>query len=98
MLIRVVKMSFRDEAIPAFLQLFNERQQQIKEFEGCMHVELWQDRLHRNIFFTYSHWVDAGALEHYRNSAFFADTWQKTKQLFCNRPEAWSVNRVSIPG
>ena len=98
MLIRVVKMNFRDEAIPAFLQLFEERKQQIRNFKGCLHVELWQDRLHPNIFFTHSHWVNATALEDYRTSAFFADTWQKTKQLFCNRPEAWSVNRVSIPG
>ncbi|MCY7421268.1 MAG: antibiotic biosynthesis monooxygenase [Chitinophagaceae bacterium] len=98
MLIRLVKMSFRDEAIPAFLQLFNERKQQIRDFDGCLHVELWQERLHANIFFTYSHWVDATALDHYRNSPFFADTWQQTKQLFNERPEAWSVNRVSISG
>ena len=38
MMIRVVKMTFRDEAIPAFLQLFTERQQQIKDFKGWMHV------------------------------------------------------------
>lgn len=98
MLIRVVKMTFKEEAIPSFLQLFNERIQQIRDFEGCMHVELWQDRLHPTIFFTYSHWVDAIALDHYRTSAFFNDTWQQTKQLFSDRPEAWSVNRVSISG
>ena len=98
MLIRVLKMSFIDEAIHDFLQLFEERKQQIKDFDGFMHVELWQDRLHPHIFFTYSHWVTSAALEHYRTSSFFADTWQKTKQLFCDRPEAWSVNRVSIPG
>ncbi len=38
MMIRVVKMTFRDEAIPAFLQLFTERKQKIKGFECCMHV------------------------------------------------------------
>ena len=98
MLIRVVKMTFKPEAIPTFLQLFEERKQLIKDFEGCMYVELWQDQLHPHIFFTYSHWIDAVALEHYRNSTFFADTWQQTKQLFSNRAEAWSVNRVCITG
>ena len=98
MLIRVVKMTFSNEAIPAFLQLFDERKQQISDFDGCMHVELWQDRLNPHIFFTYSHWINAAALEQYRKSTFFADTWQLTKALFSSRAEAWSVNRVSIQG
>lgn len=95
MLIRVVKMSFRDDAIDRFKSFFEERKQQIRDFEGCMHVELWQDRLHPNIFFTYSHWLHTEALDNYRHSPFFADTWQQTKQMFAARPEAWSVNRVS---
>jgi quinol monooxygenase YgiN len=95
MLIRIVKMTFRHDAVPDFQELFEARKSQIRAFAGCTHVELWQDRLHPNIFFTYSHWDSADALEHYRHSAFFEDTWAATKQLFAARPEAWSVNRLA---
>ena len=56
MLVRVVKMTFSEDAIDAFKVFLNERKQQIRNFEGCMHLELWQDKMHSNIFFTYSHW------------------------------------------
>lgn len=96
MLIRVVKMTFREEAIPSFLRLFDQRKEEIRAFTGCHHLELWQDRLHTNVYFTYSHWINAEALDHYRTSSFFNDTWQQTKPLFSARPEAWSVNQVSV--
>lgn len=96
MLVRIVKMTFKGEAVNAFKDLFESRKQQIRAFEGCTHLELWQDRLHTNIFFTYSYWVNADALENYRTSPFFADTWQQTKQLFSARPEAWSVNQLTV--
>jgi quinol monooxygenase YgiN len=96
MLLRIVKMSFRDDAIATFQQLFESRKHLIRSFEGCTHLELWQDRLHPNVFFTYSHWLHADALDHYRSSPFFADTWQQTKQLFSAGPQAWSVNPVAV--
>lgn len=96
MLVRVVKMTFRDDSVEAFKQLFESRKEQIRNFEGCIYLELWQDRLHPSTFFTYSHWVDAAALEAYRHSPFFADTWLQTKRLFAGKPEAWSVNPIVI--
>ena len=95
MLVRVVKMTFREESIESFKQLFEERKSAIRHFEGCTYLELWQDRLHPAIFFTYSHWIDAEALNKYRDSSFFADTWQQTKLLFAAKPEAWSVNQLA---
>ncbi len=94
MLIRVVKMTFRNDEINTFLHLFEERKHRIKNFEGCKHLELWQDRLHPNIFFTYSHWANMSNLDNYRSSPFFKETWQLTKALFSAPPEAWSVNKV----
>ncbi len=96
MLVRVVKMTFREENIETFKQLFEERKSAIRNFGGCTYLELWQDRLHPTIFFTYSHWIHAEALESYRTSPFFAATWQLTKVLFAVKPEAWSVNQLAI--
>ena len=86
-------MEFREDEIENFLQLFNERKQQIRSFDGCKHLELWQDENNPTIFFTYSHWESESHLNHYRFSEFFKDTWAKTKRLFAEKPQAWSVKR-----
>ena len=78
----MVKMTFKEDAVEDFKAFFEGRKDKIRSVEGCTHLELWQDSVHLNIFFTYSHWQDEAALSHYRNSAFFRDTWQQTKQMF----------------
>ncbi|MEZ5018056.1 MAG: antibiotic biosynthesis monooxygenase family protein [Flavipsychrobacter sp.] len=93
MILRIVQMTFRAEEIDSFLALFEERKEKIRSFEGCNHLELWQDAKQDNIFFTYSIWDSEEHLDHYRFSDFFKDTWSKTKALFDAKPQAWSVNR-----
>ena len=92
MIVLIVKMQFKEEHIPAFHQLFHERKDQINSFEGCIKVDLLQDTEDPRIHFTYSHWTDEQALATYRASAFFEDTWKKTKALFENKAEAWSTS------
>ena len=94
MIIRIVKMTFHPNLISAFTTLFEERKQTIRNFPGCTHLELWQHTHHQNIFFTHSHWVSEQDLDHYRFSDFFKDTWGKTKLLFAEKPEAWSVIKI----
>ncbi len=96
MLVRIVKMTFREDAIETFQQLFESRKELIRNFEGCCHLELWQDKTNSNIFFTYSLWQSEEALNNYRQSHFFDDTWVQTKQLFAGRPEAWSVQQMAV--
>ncbi|HEA29348.1 MAG TPA: antibiotic biosynthesis monooxygenase [Leeuwenhoekiella sp.] len=95
MLIRIVKMEFKTEEIINFQDLFEKAAPKIKAFEGCHFVELYQDKTAPNLFFTYSHWDNPEALENYRVSDFFRATWANTKVLFSNKPEAWSVGKVS---
>jgi heme oxygenase (mycobilin-producing) len=94
MIIRVVKMVFREEEVASFQQLFEERQLLIRNFEGCTHLELWQDARHPFIFFTYSWWDSEEHLENYRGSHFFDDTWRQTKIKFAEKPEAWTVRSL----
>ena len=97
MLIRIVKLTFKEENISSFEALFEETKESIRNFEGCLFLELYQDKKHPNIFFTYSKWEEEMYLEAYRNSEFFASVWARTKKLFEGRPEAWSVtNKVSL--
>lgn len=84
-------MEFNAEGVAAFIQLFNDRKQQIRDFAGCTHLELWQDADNENIFYTYSIWKDEAALNHYRFSEFFKDTWAKTKSLFSAKAVANSL-------
>ena len=95
MILRIVQMSFREDAINDFQKLFEERKHLIKAFAGCNHLELWQDANDKNIFFTYSIWDSEEHLNHYRFSDFFKDTWSKTKALFADKPRAWSVVQVA---
>ena len=94
MIIRIVKMVFMPEQVPAFLSMFEERKTRIRNFEGCLHLELWKQSGTENVYFTYSHWNDEQALDHYRFSAFFKETWGITKALFAEKAEAWSVDRA----
>jgi hypothetical protein len=94
MIIRIVKMTFREEEIHAFQTLFEERKSLIRNFPGCTHLELWQDKNHPQVFFTYSWWQSEEELNRYRDSHFFDDTWRLTKQKFAAKPEAWSVEQI----
>jgi len=96
MLRRVVKMTFRAEACQQFEALFARKRSSIRNFPGCQHLELWRDQNDPNLYFTYSHWQDAEALQNYRHSELFQKTWAATKQLFADRPAAWSVDQVDL--
>ena len=93
MIVRIVRMEFREGEVAAFLSLFEERKGLIRNFRGCSHLELWQDANSPNSFFTYSHWDSEEALDHYRFSELFKDTWARTRDLFAAKAQAWSVNR-----
>lgn len=96
MIIRIVKMTFRTEEVDSFKTFFDERKSLIRNFDGCTHLELWQDKTNPQVFFTYSYWQSEAHLNNYRLSPFFEDTWTRTKQKFDARPEAWSVEQVHV--
>ena len=94
MLVRIVKLSFHEKNIPAFLENFEIIKEKIRNAEGNRFLELYQDRNNACIFFTYSYWETEQDLENYRNSELFDSVWSFTKKLFNNKPEAWSVNKL----
>ncbi len=94
MIIRIVKMQFRPEEVDSFLEFFEGRRPLIRGFEGCRHLELWQDQGDPSTFFTYSHWESEDHLNAYRRSEFFDATWRATKEKFARKPEAWTVGKV----
>ena len=96
MFVRIVKMSFEADKIDLFLINFNENKEKIRKTEGCELLELYRDKTNTNLFFTYSYWQTEQDLENYRNSELFKNVWAKTKVLFNDKPEAWSLDKHTI--
>ena len=91
-------MSFAKENVDAFLKNFNENKEKIRAVEGCEFLQLLKDKDNTNIFFSYSFWNRQEDLDNYRKSELFKSVWAKTKVLFNDKPEAWSVEKVvSLP-
>lgn len=95
MFVRIVKLSFHLENIPAFLENFELNKQKIRNAPGNRFLELYQDKNNKSIFFTYSYWETELDLENYRNSELFKEVWTFTKKLFNDKPEAWSVDKIA---
>ncbi len=94
MFTRIVKMVFRPEELDNFLKIFEESAPKIRAFAGCEYLELLQDQQNPTIMMTRSMWASEEALENYRHSALFKSTWAETKQLFAEKPQAWSVDTL----
>lgn len=93
-MIRIVKMTFDPTKVDEFLNNFDQVKEKIRRFEGVEYLELLNDKDNSNIYFTYSIWNSADALENYRHSELFKSVWAKTKPLFIAKAEAWSVDSM----
>jgi heme-degrading monooxygenase HmoA len=94
MIVRFVKMTFREDCCEEFEQLFHMSKGKIKSMPGCKHVELLRELNHGKVYFTRSIWENELDLNNYRDSDLFEHVWKATKKLFESKPEAWSTNLV----
>lgn len=94
MIIRIVRMSFKKEERQNFLAVFDASKNKIRAFRGCQYLSLHQDHHDENVFYTLSHWNTQEDLDSYRASALFKDTWARTKVLFADKPQAFSLEKM----
>ncbi len=94
MIVRIVKMTFREEVVPDFLENFHKHKSQIRAFPGCERLLLLNDVNDPRVYFTYSWWQGEENLEEYRHSDLFKGVWAFTKTLFDAKPEAWSTQEI----
>jgi len=87
-------MQFRAGERQAFMDIFNASKQMIRQRDGCQHLSLYTEAGLPEVFFTYSVWTSAAHLDAYRNSELFRTTWVKTKALFSDKAEAWTIEEV----
>lgn len=95
---RLVKMTFAPGKRDEFLLIFEENKALIAGSAGCLQLERGNDIAAPDVFFTISRWRSEEDLENYRRSELFAEVWKKTKALFAEKAEAWTLNLdVQIP-
>jgi quinol monooxygenase YgiN len=87
-------MEFKSDKVPNFLKSFELVKEKIRTFDGCSHLELYQDKNDPAIFFTYSKWEKESDLMNYKASNLFRNVWATTKPLFRSKAQAWSVNSL----
>ena len=95
MVTRLVKLSFAKENEEAVLTLFHLQNEHIRATAGCLHLEALRTETEKSvIYFTYSKWSSVNDLDAYRSSALFGEIWPKTKALFNDKPEVWTLTAV----
>lgn len=90
-ILRIVRLTFHPENVDHFITIFDESKNLIAAFEGCIEVKLKKDHDSTHIFYTVSKWKSIDDLNNYRKSALFEKTWAKTKKLFSDKPQAFSL-------
>ena len=85
-------MHFRPEEVDGFMEFFQEIRHKIEAMPGAIKVQLYQDENDPSILFTLSQWLNESHLNGYRKSELFGYVWPRTKALFSQKPEAWSLN------
>lgn len=93
MIIRIVRMHFTEAGVTEFLNIFNEHKEHIRNFPGCVHLQLLKDSSDKNCYTTLSHWRSATDLENYRKSDLFGGVWSRVKSLFAARTQAFSLEK-----
>jgi quinol monooxygenase YgiN len=94
MITRVVKLTFRPECVAEFMDIFEESKAFISSFEGNLYLALMVDKNNKNIYFTISQWQAIENLEDYRTSDYFISLWSRTKALFAEKAQAWTLDKI----
>jgi quinol monooxygenase YgiN len=63
----------------------------IQAMPGCLTLSLKKDATNPHVYYTLSTWTSLDALDAYRQSPLFQETWAKTKAMFHEKAEAYSL-------
>lgn len=91
---RIVRLEFDPERVAEFVHFFSENKAVIASFPGCLSLELFQDDTFEHVYYTFSTWENAEALESYRQSETYTKLWSFAKARFAGKPLAYSLKAV----
>ena len=89
-IVRVVRLTFSEESIEAFNDLYQKNEKDIASQPGCLSVDLVEDSSNPYVRATISKWQNEESLNRYRHSELFGVVWPATKALFGAKPEVWT--------
>jgi heme-degrading monooxygenase HmoA len=94
MITRIVKLAIApgSEQGTEFERIFASSKAKIAAQPGCFGVKMLRGEGH---YFTYSTWNAEADLNQYRKSELFREVWPRTKALFYNKPEAWTLEELA---
>lgn len=91
---RIVRLCFNPEGAEAFIAIFEESAPKIRAFPGCIEVRIMQDAAVPDVYYTVSRWQSHDDLESYRNSPLFKSAWARTRVLFREKAQAYSLKAI----
>ena len=84
-------MDIKPGHVQDFISIFQGVKGKIISQSGCISLQLFHDVKSPNFIFTVSRWSSQEALEDYRSSPFFQETWTKVKLYFDGPTKVWSL-------
>jgi autoinducer 2-degrading protein len=94
MIIRIVKLSLKEECVDLFKTYFDTVNEIIRNQPNCEKLQAWQEINQPTIFFTYSIWNSEQDLNNYRDSEFFLQFWKTVKPWFAEKAAAWTFDKI----
>jgi len=80
-----------------FLDIFDTVKKQIRASEGCLGLEVLRSGDEGNLsVWTISLWESEEALNLYRSSPLFKETWSAVKPLFSGKARAWTLTSIEV--
>ncbi len=95
MITRIVLLPLQVERQKEFELLFNQIRPIILSFEGCISLELLEEKASSVSIanrFTYSKWQSEDALQKYLESDFFLVSWPLIKNCLHSKAQAWTLH------
>ena len=89
-IVRIVRLTFNEENIESFYELYNKHEKDISSQSGCFSLELVEDPSNPTVVATISKWRDEESLNRYRDSKLFGVVWPDAKELFAAKAEVWT--------
>jgi quinol monooxygenase YgiN len=97
MIKRIVAMDLLPGMEGRFLDIFDMAKKHIRSREGCRGLEILRSSENNIVtIWTISLWDSEEALDQYRTSDLFKQTWSAVKPLFSAKARAWTLTSIEV--
>ena len=94
MIIRVVKIPIKDASINSFIKRIPIISNEVRRVSGCIHNDIFRDKMKENIFYSYTIWNSDEDIEKYLGSQYYKDIWGDLWDYFEGTPKSWKIDNI----